>query len=121
MQMQLTNKTRGRAIADRVERADSFWRRFRGLMLRRKFSAGNAMLFKFSHPGRYSIHMFFVRFPIDLLYLDSKFTVVELRSGLKPWRIYRPKTKASHLVELPRGTISRTRTKVGDKLRLEKP
>ncbi len=117
--MRLANRTKGRIIANRVERADSFWKRFRGLMFRRKFSAGDALLFKLSRPRRYSIHMFFVRFPIDLLYLDSKFTVVELRPRLKPWRTYRSKAKASYLVELPAGTISRTRAKVGDKLVLE--
>jgi uncharacterized membrane protein (UPF0127 family) len=117
--MRLVKRAKGRVIADRVERADSFWKRFRGLMFRRKFLAGDALLFRLSRPKRYGIHMFFVRFPIDLLYLDSKFTVVELRSRLKPWRTYRSKAKASYLVELPAGTISRTRAKVGDKLVLE--
>lgn len=117
--MRLVNRTNGRVIADRVDRADSFWKRFRGLMFRGKFSAGDALLFELSRPKRYGIHMFFVRFPIDLLYLDSEFTVVELRPRLKPWRTYRPKVKARYLVELPAGAISRTGTKKGDKLKLE--
>ncbi len=119
--MQLENKTRGTKIADKVELANTFWKRFRGLMLRRKFKKGNAMLFEFDHTGRFGIHMFFVRFPIDLVYLDSNFKVVETRAGIKPWKTYMPKAGANYLVELPKGTISRTKTKIGDEFRLEKP
>lgn len=102
-------------VATEVELADTFWKRFRGLMLRRSFPRGGALLFEFKRPGRYGIHMFFVRFPIDLVYLDSKFRVVELRAKIKPWRVYRPKSAAKYLVELPHGTISRSRISPGHK------
>ena len=88
--------------------------------MRRRFERGRAMLFKFSKPGRYGVHMIFVRFPIDLIYLDSRFTVVEVREQLKPWRAHMPKRIANYLVELPAGGISRARVKVGDKILLEK-
>lgn len=118
--MRLINKTTGEVLANRVEFADTFWRRFRGLMLRRNFRRGQALLFKLAKPGRYGVHMFFVRFSIDLLYLNSNFSVVEVRSALAPWRIYRPKVKASYIIELPSSTISRTSTKLGHKLALRK-
>jgi uncharacterized membrane protein (UPF0127 family) len=117
--MRLIDETTGKILANRVELADNFWRRFRGLMFRRRFPRGNALLFRVPKPGRYGIHMFFVRFPIDLLYLDSRFVVVELREGLRPWSTHRPKTIANYLIELPAGTISRLNVKVGHKITLQ--
>ena len=80
---------------------------------------GSALLFTTPKPGRYSIHMFFVRFPIDLIYLDSRFVVVELRKGLRPWRIHRPKTIANYLIELPEGTILHSNVEIGHKVTLQ--
>jgi len=106
-------------LTNKVELADTFWRRFRGLMFRRRFPRGSALLFKLPKPGRYGIHMFFVWFPIDLLYLDSRFVVVELREGLRPWRTHRPKAIANYFIELPAGTISRSNVKIGHKIALQ--
>lgn len=117
--MRLIDETNGNVLAGRVELADSFWKRFRGLMLRGRFPNGSALVFTPPKPGRYGIHMFFVRFPIDLLYLDSGFVVVELRTGLKPWRMYSPKLIANYLIELPEGTISRSNVEIGHKLTLQ--
>ena len=116
----MIDRTTGRVLANRVKLADTFWRRFRGLMFRREFHRGQALLFNLKKPGRYGVHMFFVRFPIDLLYLNSNFSVIEVRSALCPWRIHRPKVKASYIVELPAGTISRARIKLEHKLTLRK-
>lgn len=119
--MRLVNLTTGKLLASEVELADTFWRRFRGLMFRRKFQRGKALLFKFPKPGRRKcgVHMWFVRFSIDLVYLDSSFKVVELRAQLKRWRFYRPRATVSYLIELPAGTISRVRVEVGHKISLE--
>jgi hypothetical protein len=64
-----------------------------------------------------SIHMFGMRFPIDVLYVDRQHRVVRLQQGIKPWRIGPLFTKgARYVVELPVGTIERTGTTVGDEL-----
>jgi hypothetical protein len=112
------NNGAGNLVLSEAEVADSFWKRFRGLMLRRKFPRGGTLLFKFKKPGRYSIHMFFMWFPIDLVYLDPSFRVVETRERLKPWRVYRPKNKSQYLLELPAGTISGLKIKIGQKIPL---
>ena len=117
--MRLIDKTIGKVIANRVELADTFWKRFLGLMFRRKFPNGNALFFNLQKSSSCSIHMFFVRFPIDLLYLDSRFMVVELHMKLKPWQIYIPKTVAKYIIELPAGTISRSKVKIGHKIKLQ--
>jgi uncharacterized membrane protein (UPF0127 family) len=117
--MRLIDESNGNVLASRVELADSFWKRFRGLMLRGRFPEGSALFFTPPKPGRYGIHMFFVRFPIDLLYLDSGYVVVELRERLRPWRMHRPKMIANYLIELPEGTISRSKVEIGHKVTLQ--
>jgi len=116
----LVDRMTRKVLADKVELAETFWRRFRGLMFRRNFPKGQTLLFKLAKSGRYGVHMFFVRFPIDLLYLNQDFVVVDICRELGPWRIHRPKVKANYIVELPAGTISLTRTKIGHKLALRK-
>jgi hypothetical protein len=89
-------------------------------MLKGKFREGEALLFVFKKPGRNSIHMFFMRFPIDLMYLDPSYTVVEIGRGLKPWRLHLSKVDSKYLAELPAGTLDRFKVKLGDKISVEK-
>jgi len=119
-QMSLEDKSTGSVIAREVKIADNFWRRFRGLMFKRKFRDGEALLFKFKRPGRHSVHTFFVRFPIDLAYLDSGFKVIEIRTCLKPWRVHTSRVDSSYLIELPAGTVVRSGIEIGHKILLEK-
>jgi len=117
--MRFINEDTGEVVANEVELAEGLWRRLRGLMFRRKFLLGNALLFKFKKPGRHRVHTFFVRFPIDLVYMDSDLKVVEVRPCLEPWRIYRPKAAAEYLIELPAGAAARANIEVGHKILLE--
>lgn len=114
--MRLINRENGKVIADEIELADSFWKRFRGLMLKKSFPRGRALVFPLSEPKRYSIHTFFMRFPIDLLYLNQKLEVIESRKGLSPWKTHKSKEEASILVELPAGRIEEAEVKIGDVL-----
>jgi len=57
--------------------------------------------------------MFFVFFPIDLIYLDSSGKVVEIRAKLAPWRIHTPKADSNYLLELPEGTVAKIGVKLG--------
>jgi len=75
-----------------------------------------------------SIHMLFMRFPIDALFLgapdaDGSRMVVAAKPDLRPWRgLVLPVRDATGVVELPVGTIGRARLSVGDALRLiERP
>jgi uncharacterized membrane protein (UPF0127 family) len=114
----LVDRTTGKVLANKVELADTFWRRFRGLMFRRNFCEGAALFFELSKSRRQSIHTFFLRFSIDVIFLSSNFLVSEVCQRLKPWRIHRLKVNASYVVELPAGTISHTNVKIGHKLAL---
>ena len=67
-----------------------------------------------------SIHTFWMRFPIDVLYVDKNGTVLRADRAMKPWRIGPLFVRHGRLViELPAGTIDRTRTERGDHLRLD--
>jgi len=116
----LYNKTRRKEIIGRVKKADSFWQKFKGLMFKRKGNYNYALIFDFGAEKRIeaSIHMLFVFFPIDLVYLNKEKKVVELKHGIKPWSLnYTPKREARYLVELPEGTIKKEKIGLKDELR----
>ncbi len=100
--------------------AASFWGRFWGLMGRPTLAAGEGLYLPTS-----SIHMLFMRFPIDALFLarpdaDGLSTVVALRHRLPKWRgLVLPVRHAAGVVELPAGSLESAGVRVGDRLRLE--
>jgi uncharacterized membrane protein (UPF0127 family) len=108
-------------LADRVSVAASFGARSRGLIGRHGLAEGEALYLPTS-----SIHMLFMRFPIDALFLgpagaDGGRAVVALRECLRPWRgIVLPVRGAEGVVELPAGSLRRHGLSVGDQLRLER-
>ena len=102
----LFNKTKKAKIIGRVRIADSFFKRFRGLMFERARNFSYALVFPLEKEGRLeaSIHMLFVFFPIDVLWLDARKRVVDKRTALKPFALNAtPKKAAVFIVELPKG------------------
>ncbi|HIE51557.1 MAG TPA: DUF192 domain-containing protein [Armatimonadetes bacterium] len=96
--------------------AIKLWPRLWGLMGRRTFEPGEGLWIVPCN----SIHMFFVRFPIDVLFLDEELRVLEAVSELLPNRI-KAHWRASSVLELPAGTIARTGTAVGHYLQFGNP
>ncbi len=76
--------------------------KFLGLMFRKK----QTLIFKFKKEVKHSIHMFFVFFPIDVIFLDKNNKIIETKMNLKPFSIYFPKNKFNTLIELPKGKIN---------------
>ena len=115
------NETRGTTLAETVETAGSIWARFMGLMGRKALPAGHALWL----PGDNGIHMFFMRFPIDAVFVtkpsgDGSRTVVAAKRGLRPWTGMVPLVRgAAGVLELPAGSIDASGTIVGDALRLD--
>jgi len=105
----LIHRDTGETVLDRVQIAAGFWSRFRGLQLRKSLPEGTGLLLV---PCA-SIHTCFMRFPIDVVTLDKEARVLEIRSGLKPWRIFAPTPKPYAILELPAGT---NRLAAGDRL-----
>lgn len=109
------NLTRSTTVAERARIARSLWARGRGLMLERELPAGSGLVID---PCG-SIHMFFMRFPLDVLYVDRENRVVRVQRGVRPWRIGPLHTRgARYVIELPVGAIDASRTEVGDQLEL---
>ena len=60
--------------------------------------------------------MFFVFYPIDVLFLDKNKKVVEVKENFRPFEFYTPKNKAKYVIELEKNTIKSSKTKVGNKI-----
>lgn len=110
--MKVYNEDRDIELVSRGEIADSFWSRGRGLMGRSTFEPGEGLLIEPCN----SIHCFFMRVPIDVLYLDKENRVLDFDLELRPWRVGKPRWSAAKVLELPAGTIARSATRVGDRL-----
>ena len=103
------NVTKGVAIASELEIATSFAARSQGLLGRSGLKPDTGLLID---PCS-SIHMWFMRFPIDVVFLDSKNRVVGLRRNVKPWGMAWS-WRGVKTIELPVGVIATTRTQIGD-------
>jgi uncharacterized membrane protein (UPF0127 family) len=58
-------------------------------------------IFVFETPRRIDLHMFFVFFPIDVLFLDANKKLIEIKKDFRPFTFYYSKSKASYVIELP--------------------
>jgi len=112
--IQIKNQTRNCVLAARGELARSFWARGRGLMGRAALPDSYALIIL----PESSIHTFFMRVPIDVLFVDRSDTVIRLCetmppsrpfAGVAPWR-------GRYVIEMPAGVIAATNTALGDQL-----
>lgn len=108
------NRTRGTRLASDVRVADTHWSRLRGLIgtAEPKFQTGQALWIV---PCR-GVHTFAMRFPLDLIYLDSGGSVIELLHNVRPWRVAPVRMRAASVLELPVGAICDSGTKAGDRV-----
>jgi len=119
------NVTRGTVLASEVEEGSTLWAKFMGLMGRASLEPGAALWL----PDSNGIHMMFMRFPIDAVFLGrpaaatagggSARPVVAVYSGLRAWTGLVPFVRGAHgVLELPVGTIAESQTQVGDLIEL---
>jgi uncharacterized membrane protein (UPF0127 family) len=106
----------GGVVCERCVVADSFLLRLNGLLGRRSLGSEEGLLLV----GSPSIHTTFMRFPIDVLFLDRELGVIAVKEGLKPWRIA-GRRKAKHILELRSGEAARRGVGPGARLRLIEP
>lgn len=85
----------GRLLADKVDIAETFGARLKGLMGRPCLAEGEGLLLK-RCPG---IHTFFMRMDIDAVFLSEDMTVLGVET-LKPWNIGTSYKKTAHVLEL---------------------
>ena len=113
----LSNKRTGKKIIDKVVVAENHWQKMKGLMFEDPNMFDYALVFCLPRESiaNASIHMLFVFFPIDIVYLNKSKKVVDLAKNLQPFSLgYVPKKPSKFFVELPAGKSRGI--KVGDKL-----
>jgi hypothetical protein len=98
----LVARTDGRTVLDRILVADGYWSRFVGLQFRRRLPVDSGLLIV-PCPA---IHTCFVRFALDLIWLDREGRVVELRRGVAPWRTASGPSGTFAVVETARGALN---------------
>lgn len=96
-----------------VHRKNSF-SKGSGLMFHKKI-LDEAHVFHFKKARKLSLTMFFVFFPIDVVFLD-KGVVTELKKGFRPFSNYTSLNKADTFIELPSGFIDKKKIGIGDKI-----
>ncbi|MCB9027221.1 MAG: DUF192 domain-containing protein [Bdellovibrionaceae bacterium] len=110
---QLFNQTQNFKIASNVEIADNFYTRAKGLMGRKSLEPQSVLwIKKCTH-----IHTFFMRFSIDLIFVDRELNVKKVYSNAKPWcHFFLGTWKSDSVFELPFGTLNQLQICVGDQL-----
>jgi uncharacterized membrane protein (UPF0127 family) len=74
------------------------------------------LIMVFKKPAKVQLHMFLVFFPIDVLCLNERKKVVDLKQDFRPLTLYRSAVVSKYVIELPQGSIKRSKTAIGDKL-----
>ena len=108
------NLTRNTTVASHVEIAQNPWARMKGLLGASSFPLNEALIITRCQ----SIHMFFMKFPIDVIFCDRQNKVIGLCERLKPFCLSPIFFKASYAIELPSGIIASSKTQVGDQIQL---
>lgn len=101
-------------ITPRLQCADRMWSRMRGLLGRASIAQDEGLWITPCN----SIHMFFMRFAIDVVFIDADFQIVRVFEDLKPWRMARGGKHARTVLELPPGKTAFYNLRVGDRLTL---
>ncbi len=119
------NVSRGTQLAERLENGSSFWAKFMGLMGRAALPDGDGLWL----PGENGIHMLFMRFPIDVVFVARPSDgglgtrrVLSVRRAVPPWRgvVWRV-GGAKGVLELPVGTVDKSGTSIGDEIYIGLP
>jgi len=113
---QLRTHETDRIVLPHVEVAASLWSQSIGLMGRKEILPESGLYI----PHCNAIHTAFLRFPIDVLFLDREMKVVRLITELAPWRVIGFVRGAKSVVELPAGTLNRKRIVVGQQFTLHR-
>ena len=108
----IKNRTNKKIISKHYFVCNTLFSKFKGLM----FTANNkqSLIFVFDDESRVSLHMLFVFYPIDVLFLDKNKIVVDRKENFLPFTFYRSKKKCRYVIELPVGKIKNSKTKIRD-------
>ena len=112
--VRIENVTRGTTVGDRIRVASSAWDRSVGLLRTPEVRPGEGLWIERSP----SIHMFFMRYAIDAVFVSAEGRVTKIAANLKPWRVVLWARGARDCLELRSGAAADSQTAVGDELQL---
>lgn len=115
--VRVENLTSGTVVGDRIRVASSLGDRTVGLLRTPRLQAGEGLWIERSP----SIHMFFMPYAIDAVFVADDGRVTKVVANLKPWRVVWWAPGARDCLELPAGTAEATRTRAGDFLKTTEP
>ena len=110
----IQNATRSSVVAERCRVATSFWARMVGLLRSPEPEPGQGLLIRRAQ----SIHTWFMRYPIDVVFIDRSWRVTRTAERLRPWRTVLWARGARDCIELRTGSIAASDTRPGDELEL---
>lgn len=113
--MKIINLTNNVVLANEARVADTFWKRLVGLLNCNSLGKEEALILR---PCS-SIHTFFMRFPIDVLFLDKNNKVIGLLYEFKAFRVSRIYFDASLAIEFASGTLKPAQAKLGNSIKIE--
>lgn len=112
--MKIVNLRNNAALADKAKLADNFLGRLIGLLNRRSLEKGEALILRPSN----CIHSFFMRFTIDVLFLDKSGKVVACLPSFRPFRFSPVYFNAHTVIELPEHTLKLSAIQPGDNIQI---
>ncbi|HEY3302399.1 MAG TPA: DUF192 domain-containing protein [Candidatus Binatia bacterium] len=110
--MPIINLDKNTWLATKVRKADSFLTRLVGLIKRNKLGPEEAL---WLIPSK-GVHTVGMKFPIDVIFLDKNYKVVDVVPAMVPYRATKIHLTAYSALELPKGAIGKSRTEPGDRL-----
>lgn len=99
--MKIYNSTQNNLIADDIKVAENFFTRSIGLLSKKSLSGNEGLIIK----PCCSIHTFFMKFDIDVLFVNKQNKIIALYENVKPWRILPIHLRSYYVIELPSGSI----------------
>lgn len=111
---------KGNKFIAKTKRLTNFLSKLRGLMFHRNLEKETGIILVANNEGIFdtTIHMFFVFFPIDVIWLNKNLEVVDYKKDIKPFMLFvKPKKSAKYVIELPTNSIHDI--KLGNKIRFE--
>ena len=108
------NISKDTVIASDLKEAVNFSQRFIGLMGKDRLEKNEGLWMARCR----AIHTFWMRFPLDVVFLDRELIVIKTVKGLRPFRPVVSCRHAQGVLELPEGTIERARIQIGDRVKI---
>lgn len=111
----ITNTDNNKVVGNQIYLANTMLSRFIGLMSKKELKEEEGLLLTPCN----SVHMMFMKFPLDIVFLNRKNQVIFMIENLKPWRISPVILRAQSVLELPIGTIAKAELKRDHTLKID--